>query len=362
MNELLLIDAMTGATIQTLAGVSAENSLSVSPHGDKVYYLDSGGVEIVTTNTGSITTELQNEPISYFFLSPKGNEIYLILEANHEVMSLPEGSTVGTYLSLGQVDTCSVRCDPYYWLAVSPDGETLYVGSNVGVIAVSTPGAAAPFLLVPDSYVGAVAVSPDGSALYVFSASSSYFQIVNAATGAVENTISTPGCFNGSIALDVSANYAYLGSGCGPVLPINLTTQTAEPAIPGTYGTALAVNPKGTYLLASADYGNSVAAVNTATGRQIGSIPIAANGIVFSPDGTKAWIAGVQSGISGVAVVDSSTLTITNFIAGGSGGGGESIAITPDGRFVYVGGGDVIYTPTLEVVGSLSAGPPIVIH
>ena len=94
---------------------------------------------------------------------------------------------------------------------------------------------------------------------------------------------------------------------------------------------ALAVNPKSGYLYVSSSSGSSVEVIDVATKQTIGTIPITANSIAFSPDGTTAYIAGAQNGVGGVAVVDTSTLAVTDFIAGAGGGGAESIAVTPDG-------------------------------
>jgi DNA-binding beta-propeller fold protein YncE len=104
--------------------------------------------------------------------------------------------------------------------------------------------------------------------------------------------------------------------------------------------------------------------INVSTNQTIGTIPISANSIAFSPDGTTAYIAGSQAGVGGVAVVDASTLAVTDFIAGANGSGAESIAVTPDGTYVYVGGspGRVISTQTLQVVGQFQSSGPIAIY
>lgn len=85
------------------------------------------------------------------------------------------------------------------------------------------------------------------------------------------------------------------------------------------------------YLYVSSSSGSSVEVIDVATKQTIGTIPITANSIAFSPDGTTAYIAGAQNGVGGVAVVDTSTLAVTDFIAGAGGGAAESIAVTPDG-------------------------------
>ena len=59
------------------------------------------------------------------------------------------------------------------------------------------------------------------------------------------------------------------------------------------------------------------------------------NSYLLSPDGTQASIAGSQNAVYGVGVVDTSTLAVTDFISGASGGnGGETLGVTTDGDYV----------------------------
>ena len=71
-----------------------------------------------------------------------------------------------------------------------------------------------------------------------------------------------------------------------------------------------------------------------------------------------------QNGVPGVAVIDTSTLAITDFISGINGSGGQSIAVTPDGKLIWVAGspGAVIDAQSLTVIGQLDSGGPIVIY
>ncbi|HUE24517.1 MAG TPA: hypothetical protein VMQ86_22730 [Bryobacteraceae bacterium] len=148
-----------------------------------------------------------------------------------------------------------------------------------------------------------------------------------------------------------------------PAVAIDLQTRAVTGRIASTEGPALAVNPTSGYLYVSSSSG-SVEVINVSTNQTIGTIPISANSIAFSPDGTTAYIAGSQAGVGGVAVVDASTLAVTDFIAGANGSGAESIAVTPDGTYVYVGGspGRVISTQTLQVVGQFQSSGPIAIY
>jgi len=219
--------------------------------------------------------------------------------------------------------------------------------------------------------VAAVAVSPNGGTLYALSSESLSFTIANTSTGAVENTIALPKCNSGSvvassIAISPTGEFAFVivnsvvyGS-CGSVVPINLMTQQVATPFPGPTGSALAVSPTTGDVWASA--GSSIDVIDVSTNQLVGTIPIAASAIVFSPDGTKAYAAGSQNGVSGTAVVDTSSLAVISFIPGTTSSGGQSIAVTPDGLLIYVAGGAVIYSQSLQVVGQFGLGPPVVIH
>lgn len=362
--ELLIINPASGVVTLTLPGVSASNSLSMARNGNTAYFVDSAGLESLNTQTGSITTQIPaaSEPISSFALSPGGKEIYLILSSTTEVMQLAEGSKTPAFFDIGQSSN---------WLAVSPDGQTLYSAGPTGIAAVSSITGALVSTMLQGTNTSAVSVSPDGSKLYVVAAPALNFLLVNASTGAVENTVNLPPCgfgspYAASIALVPGGGYAFVKvsatvEDCSDVIPINLTTLTLKSGIPNASRSALAVSPSGRYLYFSTT-ANNVQVIDLSAGKAFGQIQVIANSIVFSPNGKQAWIAGTQNGLSGIAVVDTSTLAISNFIPSPIGGGEQSLAITSDGLFVYAAGGDVIYTPTLQVLGQFNAGAPIVTH
>jgi DNA-binding beta-propeller fold protein YncE len=214
--------------------------------------------------------------------------------------------------------------------------------------------------------IAAIALSPAGNVLYALDADTFSLVVLNTSTGAVEKTIALPQCtanvyLSGSIAMGSTGALAFAAvNPCGSVIVVDLKTQTVVGQIPGTSGPALAVSPVTGYLWSSAD--SSVEVYDLATNQVVGTIPLDANSIAFSPDGTTAYVAGSQDNVAGVGVVDTSTLVITDFLAGGGGSGGQSVAVTPDGKWVYVGGGDVIDAQSLQVVGQFTAAPPVVVH
>jgi len=378
-SDLLFIDTNSNAVTKTIQG-GLINLESVSPDGKTVYLLEpSGDLETADVATGIVKSVITGEPISATYLSPDGKTVHVFLgngftgnvDDSDGVIAFREGSTAGKVLAVGQ---------PSSWLALSANGEILYSAGPNGVWSVSTATGQVLSKMAAALNVAAVAVSPHGSTLYAFSTQSSSFTILNAFSGTVEKTILLPSCTSGplgSIALTLAGDHAFVNS-CGSVLSIDLATQLLEPGFPGLTGPGLAVSPSGRFLYAAA--GTSVDVFSISTKQQAGTIAMTANAIVFSPDGTQAYIAGSQNGVRGVGVIDTSTLAILDFVNGGQpcyfgcgAEGGESISITPDGRFLSVASATniesrgsavikVIDTQSLQVVAQLISGAPIVTH
>jgi DNA-binding beta-propeller fold protein YncE len=360
--ELEFFSATSGTLIET---VSTPGGLSaLSPDGKTAYTIVGSGIngdpvaslQTVAVETGTTNTVVTGEYISGVLPLPNGEAIYLILGTG--VLAFNEGVTSASALyNVGVVSS---------WMAVSPDGATLYSAGQNGVWAVSTTTGAATAKLLGSMQIAAIALSPAGNLLYALDADTFSLVVLNTSTGAVEKTIALPQCtanvyLSGSIAMGSTGALAFAAvNPCGSVIVVDLKTQTVVGQIPGTSGPALAVSPVTGYLWSSAD--SSVEVYDLATNQVVGTIPLDANSIAFSPDGTTAYVAGSQDNVAGVGVVDTSTLVITDFLAGGGGSGGQSVAVTPDGKWVYVGGGDVIDAQSLQVVGQFTAAPPVVVH
>jgi WD40 repeat protein len=365
-NGLIFIDTATARVTQTVENISG-GVIAVDLESNA--YVLSGGenIQVVNDATGSITTMVAGRGISAAILMPAEAELYVLSAPASAVQVHEEGSpAVSQLLSIG---------GPPFWLALSPDGGILYsVGVVGGLFAISTTtGQVTAKMLGTTNFMFSVAVSPDGQTLYAGAYNPNILFILNASTGDVENSIALPACtsgYQGAIVVAPAGDRIYVL--CGSLTTIDAATQTIVGEIPGMNGTALAIGPKGNVVYASS---NPIDIVNTATNTIVGTIPIAASAIALSPDGAQAYVLSAQNNISGLAVVDTSTLAVTSFIPGISGfggcdyngscaGSGEEIGITSDGKFVYAGGapGYVIDTRSLATVGQFQAAGPFVIH
>jgi DNA-binding beta-propeller fold protein YncE len=373
-DQLIFVDTATASATQVINNI-AGSLISVGSDGN-AYILSNGEyIEGVNAQTGSITSVLAARAVYAAILSADNSEFYLLSPGGSAAEALAEGSTAASKVfSIG---------GPPMWLALAPDGGTLYsAGWDGGVWAVSTTtGQVTAKMLQDVIFIGAMAVSPNGKTLYVSAIQPNTLYFVNASTGAVEKSVALPGCTNynegGAIAISPKGDHVYT-SQCGTVAVVDTATQTIVGQIAGANGIALAASPKGDvfYVSVGGRYSppSEIDVVDMATNSVTGTIPISASSIAFSPDGATAYVAGVQNNVSGVAVVDTSTLAVTTFIPGinplgwcavnGCEGAGEGIAVTPDGNFVYAGGtpGALIDAQTLAVVAPFTSGGPIVIH
>jgi streptogramin lyase len=360
---ITFFDASTGAITQTAPSVRGGIiSLDAAGH---AFVASGGDLDVVNVQTGNVSPVLVGRGLDNAAFSPDMQEMYLLAGAGSAVGALEEGSTkVSKVFGIGGQPT---------WLAVSPDGGTMYsVGWSGGLWAISTAtGDVTAQRLQTVDWIGAMAVSPDGQTLYASALSPNALYFVDAATGVIENSVALPACtanvYGSAMAVSPQGSQLYVVQ-CGVTAAIDTKTATMVAQIPGTAGYGMAISPKGDVVYVTA--GSQVDVVDTATNAVTGAIPIAASSIAFSPDGSKAYAMSGQNNVSGVVVVDTATLAVTGFVpdinpyGGCCYSQGESIAVTADGKFVYAGAnpGAVINAKTLAVVGRFEAGGPIVAH
>jgi len=366
-NGLMFFDTATGLLTQTVANESG-TVMQVTSAGDA--YIQNGEIDIVNATTGNVTAELTERSIGAAAFLPGGTQIYLLSASASAVEALQSAATP-KLLNIGS---------PPMWLAVSPDGQTLYSAAYIGGLwAISTStGQVVWQTLQGVNWLSAVAASPDGQTLYVVEYQPNALIIVDAATGAVENTLPLPGICYGqnpgeAIAITPSGNQVF-AMACGFAWMIDTKTQTVIGTTQRSEGAAVAVNPSGTAVYIST--GSAIEIVDPTTDKFTGTIPISASAIAFSPDGTKAYVMSTLNGQSGVAVVDTSALAVSGFVPGISPfgacgehgcsgeGAGEGLAVASDGQLVFAAGtpGAIIDAQTLTIEQQVQFGGPVVVH
>jgi len=273
-------------------------------------------------------------------------------------------------------------------ILIAPDGTTAYVAGGAGVTPVSTITHKAGKLIAITYGVSNMAITPDGKTLYVFSFS--WYTLrntvipISTATGRAGQPITwQPGAgWGASLLITPDGKTLYIASTLGTVTPVSTATNKAGKPI--TFGgqaengiVYMAITPDGKtlYVFGSGPYqpGDTVTPISTATNTagkpiKVGQWPTA---IVISPDGKTVYVASTGSGPTGggdpQALPTSGPATVTPIsTATGRAGkpitlgptayGGLTMAITPNGRTVYVGDSRVMI-PISAATGK--AGKPI---
>jgi YVTN family beta-propeller protein len=160
---------------------------------------------------------------------------------------------------------------------------------------------------------------------------------IDTTTSKVMTTIRV-GSFSGPIAVTPDGKTAYVATSRG-VVPVDTATNTAGPVIRDAKGAgAIAITPDGKTAYIIAD--GQVTVVDTATNtvvKQIAEKGWAPASMVISPDGKTAYIASTAGTLT---PFDTATNTLGKTISLGFAGsamdGHVYLAITPDGKTVYV--------------------------
>lgn len=249
-------------------------------------------------------------------------------------------------------------------VAVNPTGTKAYVANilsgtvtaiNTGTLtSTSITGLSGPFGL---------AVSPDGDELYVSQngvspyGSGTTVNVIDTSTNASLATV-TVGTGPQGIAFTPDGAKAYVanyGDGTGTpgytVTVINTSTRSTSTITlaTGSGAYAVAVSPTGSraYVANSAD--NTVSVINTSDDTVAGVVTglNSPKGVAVSSDGSKVFV--TNSGNNTVSVIDTSTNTISGTVSVGTSPIG--ITVDPTGRYVYVANNG---TNTMSVIDSTS--------
>jgi YVTN family beta-propeller protein len=260
-------------------------------------------------------------------------------------------------------------------VAVTPDGKTAYVATSRGVVPVDTATNTAGPVIRDAKGAGAIAITPDGKTAYI--CAGNQVTVIDTATNTVIKQIPWKYWWaSTSMVISPDGKTAYIASGAGTLTPLDTATNTLGKPIQLGFvaengNVYLAITPDGrtVYVTWSGPYGpgEQVFPVRTATGGVLPTIgirrwPVA---IVMSPDGKTVYVASTGQGATGcsagascrsaiadrradkpAAVTPISTATNTAGPMIGLGPtampdwiamqAGQSMAITPDGKMLYV--------------------------
>jgi YVTN family beta-propeller protein/parallel beta-helix repeat protein len=250
-------------------------------------------------------------------------------------------------------------------VAVTPDGKKAYVtdrwGVNVSVVDTATNTVTDTVKVGSDPY--GVAISPDGKKVYVANSGSNNISIINTDANTVTATVPVGNQPEG-IAITPDGKKVYVANSGNSSTPddtvsvidtaTNMVTATVHV---GNYSSGVAVNPDGKKVYVANLYNRTVSVIDTATNTVTDTLDVenSPDEIVVNPTGTKVYVAGMKKGYAAgtddgfVSAIDTSNNTIiaTMDIVGGSPIG---LAVTPDGKKVYVANSNISGNSTLSVI------------
>lgn len=242
----------------------------------------------------------------------------------------------------------------------------------------------------------AIIISPDGTQAFVTNSGNDTISIINTATDLLVKNIMV-GPNPSGIAFSPNGAFAYITNNNGglnsTVSVINTTTDLVVNTIPLEYeaqgkvipssgAEGISVSPNGTQIFVAVPGTGAVAIINALSNKVVNYIWLyyfdsslrtyighRPYGIVFSPDGTKAFIS--TSDASEVYVINATTDMLAKNISGlgNSDPYGSEIAISPNGVQVFVtnvssvshspnGTISAINTTTYKIIRTISVAPP----
>jgi YVTN family beta-propeller protein len=342
-DTITVIDVRDGTVRDTLrigSGLRAQQQLVVAPDDRFIYVSGRYGVYIFAVpSVAPVGTIPFDGYIGALLLSPDGTRLYVVGG---------QAGTVSVLSTATGVLLATVAVPGISHAALSPDGSTLYVvaGGQIELIDTATYAISdtISFDVYVASYLSGIALAPDGSTAYVAAQNcpdgpSGYGS--TASTPAPTPTRSVRPCERGILVIDI-ASKSLSRTILLPVIPVELAVAPNGSAV---YATAYAYYP--------ANGSGAVAVVDPVTGsvRMIyGEHGV--NQIVFTPDGTRVYLAGER-----ISVLDTATFMGVELPLVGPAG----VAVTRDGRLAYVSAGvslSVLDAHTDAVLDTATANSP----
>ena len=236
-----------------------------------------------------------------------------------------------------------VGSGPWGGIAVSPDSEFVYVsnygGDSVSVIKTLDNSVPEPAIPVGDGPAG-VSITPDGAFVYVSNYNSSNVSVIDTSQNSVLEPPIPVGKNPFGIAVTPDGKYVYVcnyGTGSSMVSVIDTSDNSVidPPITVGSRPYGVSITPDGAYAYVSNRYSSNVSVIDTSDNTEIQKIFVggAPSGITVTPDGAFVYVNHYGSNtVSVIRTSDNSVIdppiTVMN--------GAESIAVTPSGAYVYV--------------------------
>jgi len=251
-------------------------------------------------------------------------------------------------------------------LAVSPSGQRLYILTRDYRSPLDGNG----YLRIVDtrtrSLVGSlellkrpafVAVSPDGKTLYVTHDQAPPLVIDTATATKTAELTGVHG--GGAVVASPDGRRFFITDSTDPgaVLVFDAGSNALLRRIPATrYPKKIDASPDGRFVYVTHALDDIISVVDTEAGTVLKTLPLRASAVAASPDGSRVYFASYAGESSAINVMDTASNTVAASIPLPYGGGG--IGVTPDSKSIYVesAGVSVIDATTLSVAAITGPG------
>ena len=329
-SSISVLNASTGSIINTLNdsgnglgtwGEGLEN-MAFSPNGNTIYATDNEGcgIQEINTSTGNIVTEWYIDYAPYgIAVSPDGNTLYVSLtgsgsecdssEEGIEMLDASTGNPVGSILNVGSHPQ---------GMAISPDGNTLYVADDDdgSVYPIDVPSWSVTTANIVSGFENpsGITISPDGSALYV---SDDGFDTVYevSASGSPINSFDEGVSDPKGVLISPNGNTLYVANHYDndiSVIDTNALSSVTYPAQGFDEPQGMAISPDGNTIYVANYKSPSISVLDASSGSVIGTLDNSGAGL----GGTPGWDNG-DDGLTGLAVSpDGNTIYATVELSG----------------------------------------------
>ncbi|MCK6556886.1 hypothetical protein L6Q96_20255 [Candidatus Binatia bacterium] len=301
--------AAAAAVVATVSVGPPPVLLAMAPDGRHVYAAANGTLAVIDTGSGAAIAKLRTSANSTgIAVSPDGRRVYVadlfsntlaVLDATTNTLAAPLNLFVQRFRG------------GFGWMAISPAGDTAYIANGVNntLVVVELPSGRGDYVM-PDVRPSDVALTADGTTLFVAGCK--------------------PVCSPGFVQLYDTRRQQF----------------TAEIEVGGN-PYRVAVAPDGTRAYTANLSGPSVSAIDVAAGRTTASIPVPVQptGLAVSADGATVWVASQTAGA--LTAIDAAGARVRGSVAIR---GARDVVATPDGRRVFVSGGESVYVVNAAVL------------
>jgi YVTN family beta-propeller protein len=300
---------------------------------------DAGYIAVIDTGTNSVVAKLPVRLPEEVFAEPGGRRLFVPSAFGYDTVSVIGTGTNGVLASASVLGLAQTRRS----VAFSPDGCLSYVlaSDRDNVTVLDARGGVVRSQIVTGRRPWALSIGADGSRLYVVNRGSNSVSVIDTATGTAVAAIAV-GSNPVDIAIHPDGRTGYVANrDDGTVSVIDLVSNrvVAVPPAPLGVDASISISPDGTRVYAGATsssilYTGVISVISTSTNSVIGTVSAdfsysGKTAVAFSPDSKRAYVTG-SAGVVAVDVASSSVVGVVSI------GGAQRIALTPDGGRAYV--------------------------